>query len=424
MFQTKSVKHGSAPRAKASTQRKKLALWFRYGPSEHAELFHALPRLIEILSGECELHYFGMQSAKPVPTGIAELATIHHLPWRVNRASVRDKTLKTILWYFCIPWIAFRCRRLAINAVFVDETLPGLAWLGRLFFGRNIAMMVADFFGDVYLGKVPWLAPLKLLIRAIDFAAWRRLPLIFTRTHYTTRILTRKGLDPARMHVVYDPCDTSLFYPIANKADSKRRFGFLEKELILVHHGILHPNKGNDRIIRALSSLRTELPDLRFLLVGSGPDEARLRALCKSLDMEGIVRFTGWLPSAGEVNLALNAADIGLVMRVGHESDNFHVTGALVHSMACGLPVLAARLGGVAEIVREGENGLLFDPTDMNEFAAKLRLLAGEPLLRKRLGEAAYHDALRLFDVEAVAQQTAGPLLSLLGISSDMVRQK
>ncbi|MGQ9661369.1 MAG: glycosyltransferase family 4 protein [Kiritimatiellia bacterium] len=415
--------HDAAVRGEAplrSKKQKKLAFWFRYGPAEHTELFHALPRLIEVLAQHCEVHYYGLKSDKPIPPPILANAVVHHLPAMINRASVADKIVKTLLWYFWVPWIALRCRTSGINAVFVDETLPGLAWLGRIFFNPQIAMMVADFFGDVYLARCPLGRPLRSLIRAIDFAAWRKLPVIFTRTKYTTSVLARHGIPEARMHVVYDPCDFSLYHPLPDKSACKARFGYAPDELVLVHHGILHPNKGNDRIIAALAGLKNELPQIRLLLVGSGPEENRLKKLTRDLKVHDLVRFTGWLPTPQKVNLALNAADIGLVMRVGHESDHFHITGTLVHNMACGLPLLAARLAGICEIVREGETGLLFDATDMHEFTAKLKMLASDPRLRARLGNAAHSLALQLFDLESVARQTALPLLSLLGIKTDL----
>ena len=114
-----------------------------------------------------------------------------------------------------------------------------------------------------------------------------------------------------------------------------------------------------------MAGLRARYPELRYLLIGDGPEMARLQNLVQELGLESICTLTGWLPTLPDVNQALNAGDIGLVMRTGAPSDDFHMTGALVHNMACGLPLLAARLGGVSEVVQEGRNGLLFDPSDM-----------------------------------------------------------
>jgi glycosyltransferase involved in cell wall biosynthesis len=103
-------------------------------------------------------------------------------------------------------------------------------------------------------------------------------------------------------------------------------------------------------------------------------------------------------------------------MRTGKQSDDFHMTGALVHNMACGLPLLAARLGGVSEVVKENRNGLLFNPTDMEEFKAKLAQLILNSQDRVRYGVAAAEDARVHFDMRRVTESTVSPLLSLAGI--------
>lgn len=393
-------------------EKAKIALWFRYGPAEHTELFHAIPEIVHRLAQHAEVHYFGLKSGKPPPALIAENAIIHELPFRVNRTSFRDKWLKTALWVAAIPWIARKCRRLGVNAVYMDETVPLTAPLARLFFGPRVAMTVADFFLNIYCASSSIGRPLARAITALDMAAWRRLPLIFTRAKYTVDYLAQRGFDRSRIVAVYDPCDFSIYRPTSR--EKRAEFGFGPEHLVLVHHGILHPNKGNDRILRWLALARDRLPQIRYLLIGDGPDAPRLRQLCNELQLTDRVVFTGWLPTLQDVNAALNAGDIGLVMRVGQESDNFHTTGALVHSMAVGLPVLAARLGGVSEIVREDETGLLFDPQDGDEFLRKLERLAADPKLRRKLGEASLRRARDLFDVERVTRDTVEPLLSLL----------
>jgi glycosyltransferase involved in cell wall biosynthesis len=104
-------------------------------------------------------------------------------------------------------------------------------------------------------------------------------------------------------------------------------------------------------------------------------------------------------------------------MRTGARSDDFHMTGALVHSMACGLPVLAAHLAGVAEVVAPDRNGLLFPPNDGPAFQSALLRLASDPALRAHLGAAAHSDAMRLFDLPSVVRSTTAPLLALAGLA-------
>ena len=392
--------------------RPRVAFWFRYGPAEHTELLHALPDVIERLARGAEVHYFGLRSQRPVPERIARAARVHLLPLTVHRTSSRDKFLKTALWLLLLPWIALRSRLLGIDAVYIDETIPFTTQIGRLFFGRRVAVTVVDFFVDIYLSRPGLVGRIGRAIRAADLRSWRRLPLIFTRARSTRDYLVGQGLDGARIRPAYDPCDLSIYHP-ADRAAARRKLGIPDDAVVLVHHGILHPNKGNDRILQAIAPLKVSHPQFRYLLVGDGPEMANLRAQAKALGLEDRVIFTGWLPALDQVNEALNAGDIGLVMRVGAESDNFHMTGALVHSLACGLPVLAAKLAGVSEVTREDENGLLFPPADMEMFRAKLIRLIEDPAARRRMGAAALATAREHFDMERFTEHTAQALLDL-----------
>lgn len=400
------------------SKRPKIALWFRYGPADHSELFHAIPSLVERLSNHAEVHYYGMRTATPLPLLIEQHAVVHELPFHVDRHSSRDKLLKTVLWLLALPWVGLHCRLTGINAVYIDETVPFSALIARICFGRNVAITVADFFVDIYFrGRVAWLGR---LIKRLDVWSWRELPLIFTRAKNTKDWLTTKGLYAERIHPVYDPCDFSIYHPLAvqDRLVVRKSFGYQDDDIVLVHHGILHPNKGNDKAIRAISELRDTNSRLRYLLIGDGVEMNNLRRLVDDLGLRDRCQLTGWLPTLQDVNRALNAGDIGLVMRVGEPSDDFHMTGALVHNMACRLPLLAAHLGGVCEVVKEGRNGLLFDPHDMETFKAQLIRLADSPQDRASYGSAALRDANIHFDMARVVDNTAAPLLHLMEVGS------
>lgn len=397
-------------------KRKKIALWHRYGPAGHVRCGgQAIPLVVSKLAKHCEVHYFGTRAEAPTPQAILDHATIHDLPFTVNRASTRDKIFKTLLWYLAMPLVALKCRFMGIDAVFVDETLPLCALIVRIFYGKKVAMTIADFFLAIYFGKAVFLKPVCRLIQAIDFSVWRGLPVIFTKVDFTRTFLGEKGFETARIHPVYNPCDTSVYFP-RDKRSARERYNLKDSDLVIVHHGILHPNKGNDRIFRALADVRDKIPNVKYLLVGSGPEQGRLEKLRDQLGIQDVVVFTGWLPTEEDVNWGLNAADIGLVMRIGQFSDNFHVTDTLVHEMACGLPVIAANLAGIAEVITDGETGFLFDPDNMKEFKSKLLKLIEDRSLREKFGKAALAICKEKFNLDAVSDQTAGPLLTLAGV--------
>jgi glycosyltransferase involved in cell wall biosynthesis len=403
-----------ASASKKTPKRPKIAFWFRYGLKEHADMFPALPRILELLSPVAEVHFYGMRTAKPIPDELRRLVHLHQIPIRVERNSMRDKFWKYILWLLAIPFMALHARFHGIDVIYIDETLPLSLPVIRFFFGRQIAVTVCDMFVTMYFQG--WKAPLGRLIHRIDLNAWRRAELITTRAKTTAGWLVGQGVDPARIRCIYDPCDFTIFHPLppADKAALREKFGFSPTDFVIAHHGILHPIKGNDLLLRAFAELLPDHPNFRFFLIGDGPEMPALVKLRDSLGIAHACLFTGWY-SSEDVNRALNAADVSLVMRIHTPTANFCLTGALVHSMSSGCATLSTRLGGPGEVIREGENGMLFSPDDMEEWKRKVVALSRDPDLRASLGRAAAETARCEFELNHVARETAEALLALCG---------
>lgn len=394
----------------------KIAIWFRYGLKEYCDMFPAGPRVLELLRPVAEVHFYGMRTKKPIPEKLKRLVVLHQVPGLVDRESMRDKFWKYVLWLFAIPFMALHARFLGIREIFNDETLPLSLSLTQLFFGRTTQVTVADMFLTMYFQG--WKAALGRFIRRRDIAAWKRAALITIRAKAAGAWLEENGIEANRIRLIYDPCDFGIFHPVPDdqKAALRQEFGFAPDDFVIMHHGILHPTKGNDVLLRAFAELLPEHPNFRFLLVGDGPEMANLVRLRDELGIGERCTFTGWYSSEG-VNRALNASDISLVMRIPDRTANFCITGALVHSMSAGCAVLSTNVGGPADVVAEGENGMLFSPDDMEEWKRKVVALAGDAALRRRLGTGALETARRVFESNAVARQTADVLLEPFGMS-------
>ncbi|HKL20965.1 MAG TPA: glycosyltransferase, partial [Tichowtungia sp.] len=315
---------------------------------------HAVPGLIDSLSEEMEVHFYGPKSAEHPDDRLRKRVRVHELPYTWNRANPTDKFTKTLLWYFWLPIIGIRCRLNGSRLIWNDETLPLAALILRIFYGKNVAITVMDFFARIYTEGRPGLHWLRDLIERIDFTSWRRLPLIFTKVLYTQEFLADHGVPKDVMHLYRNPVDHNKFHPVdeATRKATRKQFGFSDEDIVLSHHGILHPNKGNDWIFQCLKKLKKDLPNLKYLLIGNGPEMNNLKRLAFEIGIEDRIVFTGWLPSEQDLNNALASADIGLVMRIGQETDHFHMTDTLAHEMACGKPILAVKLRGIAEVIR------------------------------------------------------------------------
>ena len=154
--------------------------------------------------------------------------------------------------------------------------------------------------------------------------------------------------------------------------------------------------KGHAFLLRALKQLR-HLPDLRLYVFGEGPLENECRALCAAASLESTVRFMGFKDNVTDY---LKHLDL-LVMPSLHEGLPF----TLLEAMYQRVPVLASRVGGLAEVIRHDISGILVAPGDERSLATAIERLHDDAALRHRLAENAHRIVCKTFLVDAMAEQ-------------------
>ena len=408
--------------------KKKIAFIHRYGLEGWICCGgHAIPGIIEELSNDVEIHFYGPHTTEIKDPTLRSKLRVHELPYTWNRANPNDKFIKTIPWYFWLPIIGIRCRLNGTQLIWNDETVPLTAPILQIFYGKNIAITVMDFFARIYTEGKPHLHWIRNLIEHIDFAAWRKLPILFTKVLYTQEFLAERGIPKEIMHLYRNPVDHTKFHPVdeATRKATRAKFGFADSDIVLTHHGILHPNKGNDWILRRLAECTGDIdvaPTIKFLLIGNGPEMENLKQLAQELDIANRVVFAGWLPTEKDLNNALASADIGLVMRIGQETDHFHMTDTLAHEMACGKPILAVNLKGIAEIIHDEENGFLFSQKNPKEFNSKLCKLASNHEFATRMSEKTLEQSIRLCTTKGSVKQLSQHFIDQASLNSTYKR--
>lgn len=149
----------------------------------------------------------------------------------------------------------------------------------------------------------------------------------------------------------------------------------------------LYRPKGQHFAVEALARVVKKLPEARLYLVGDHVIEeyrsyrAELEALIASRGLTDNVRFTGWRSDALEI--------VSLMDIVLHPSLSEGFGRAVLESMALGKPVVASSVGGLREAIRDGENGFLIEPGDVDALARRWEELLANPELRQRVGSAA-----------------------------------
>ena len=219
---------------------------------------------------------------------------------------------------------------------------------------------------------------------------------VIVPSQYLKRMVTGWGVDPAKVRVIYNAL------PPAPAADETRveiraRLNWSARPTI-VTVARLQPWKGIDHLIHAIQ----QLPELRLVVVGEGPDRRRLEALAVSLEER--VTFTGQLPRQ-QVHKLMRAAD-GVALYSAYEG----LSHTLLESLQLGTPVLGSDRGGNAEVIKHGINGILAPHVDIAALRAGLQQL----LDTRDLLAANCKEGLDRFDFGAMAHQTDTLLKSLL----------
>ncbi len=164
-------------------------------------------------------------------------------------------------------------------------------------------------------------------------------------------------------------------------------------EKILMHISNLRPVKRVEEVIRVFAGVRSE-GEARLVMVGDGPDRPRAQALADALGVADDVLFLGKHTPVEEL---LACADLFLLPS---ESESFGL--AALEAMACGTPVVATRVGGVPEVVVDGETGFLHDLDDTEGMAASACRLLGDDGLWSRFSEAGQRVAREEFSAARI----------------------
>jgi phosphatidylinositol alpha-1,6-mannosyltransferase len=178
--------------------------------------------------------------------------------------------------------------------------------------------------------------------------------------------------------------DPVFFQPGRDTREVRARYGLGERRWLLSVARLV-PYKGLDTGLRVLAELRQHHPDVGYAVVGSGEQLSELHAMTRSLGLEDRVRFLADVPDR-DLPALYNCAEVylGLSRSTDLDVEGFGIS--LVEASACGVPVVAARSGGIPDAVREGETGLLVDTERPEVVAEAVRLLLSNADMAKRLG--------------------------------------
>lgn len=203
-----------------------------------------------------------------------------------------------------------------------------------------------------------------------------------------SRIVADASGDP-NAHVIYPGVDVTRFACDRPAA----------REVILGTACRLEPVKGIATLLEAIAILAAQHPSIHLQIAGEGSLRTRLEEQAARLSLSQNVSFLGWRSDMAPL---LQSWSIFVQPSL---DEGFGV--AALEAMASGLPVVAADAGGLRELVEDGTTGFLVPPRDPAALAAKIRLLAGDPVLRQTMGAAGRRRVEEHFSLAEMVRRTA-----------------
>jgi glycosyltransferase involved in cell wall biosynthesis len=210
-------------------------------------------------------------------------------------------------------------------------------------------------------------------------------------------LLEQVGLDPAKVRVVPNGVDIAAIDAARPGPGVRRELGLPEDLPVIGLVGRLdHWGKGHKELFTAMARIRARHP-VHALIVGGGRRAGEVQQLAESLGLAEAVHFLG---PRRDVPDLLNAMDIFAL-----PSYSEGVSLALLEAMAAGLPVIVSRVGGLPEVVTDGDNGLLIPPRDAGALAAALERLLTDPAWARELGAKARRHVRERFSLDRLGRE-------------------
>ena len=276
----------------------------------------------------------------------------------------------------------------------VARLLPYLAALWRAIGRADVAHLMANSGWSWHLFAAPaiWIGRLRGTPVVVNYrggfagdflarqAAWvrfsmRRAARLIVPSGFLRAVFAEHGM---AADIVPNIVDTGRFSPGGDLAGVP--------PVILVARN-LEPIYDNASAIRALARVRQRVPHAQLIVAGSGPEEARLKQLAASLNLEDSVRFTGRVETA-DMPALYRSARVSL-----NPSQVDNMPNSVLEALAAGVPVVSTRVGGVPYIVEHEKTALLVEPGAVADMAEAIVRLLTEPALAERLRVAGFETA-------------------------------
>ena len=232
---------------------------------------------------------------------------------------------------------------------------------------------------------------------------FRRVTMITTVSEALHEKMLSLGGPPDKVHTIPNGIDCQIFRPLSK--DKLREILHLPPERkIVIWIGRFVTIKGVEFLIESIPEVLENEPTTFFVLVGTGELKEQIQTQVQQMGMTESVLFTGKIPTEN-IPLWLNAADIFVLPSLNEGRPN-----VILEAMACEVPVVATQVGGILEIVKDGENGFLVPSKNSSILAKRLLTLLKDASLCIQMGKTGRK---MIFEMELTWEQCAKKMKAL-----------
>jgi glycosyltransferase involved in cell wall biosynthesis len=211
------------------------------------------------------------------------------------------------------------------------------------------------------------------------------------------------GLDPARVDVVGEGVDFNEYHPFVDGREFRKEFKIPSNSPLIGQIGMMRGDKGHHFFLDAALEVLKDHPEARFVMVGEGVGgrrvERELRARIQEAGEQERVIMTGY---RWDIPNVMGALDIVVLASIEVEAQSRVVP----QGFACRRAVVATRVGGIPELVEDGESGLLVPPGDGAAIAKAICRLIEEPEFREKIAAGGYRVACRRLSLDRMMEAT------------------
>ena len=221
------------------------------------------------------------------------------------------------------------------------------------------------------------------LYRRLDLFLMRRFDHLIAVSHATRALMLSARLPERLISVVHNGIDTEAWLPGSRTEGIRREFGIDDAFPVIGYVGRLTEEKDFGTWLRVAKQVVGRYPAARFLFIGDGKDgevQGKTQELAAELGIADRVNFVGYRENLQEIYAHF---DLFLLT-----SDREGLPNCILEAMAMGIPVVSTKVGGVGELMREGETGFMLPAGDVASLASAVLTLLDDDQLRQRMGRA------------------------------------